>query len=171
MITHFSGSPNHIQSESECIDLSKLSAQCNKVDSLTFPKVSLAHHSCMHFWQKGEKWRNIGTHATLWNDQWFHSCKSFYSQVYVMHTGGPPLTQFSLPQIPLPRFLAYVSASGGFLRIVGDPTNSNFSLRGFFKSQNQRWLDAKITIQTCQLFGIAATVSKKHWIWQILQKI
>jgi hypothetical protein len=31
--------------------------------------------------------------------------------------------------------------------------------------------DAKITIQTCQLFGIAATVCKKHWIWQILQKI
>jgi hypothetical protein len=24
--------------------------------------------------------------------------------------------------------------------------------------------DAKITIQTCQLFGIAATVCKKHWI-------
>ena len=27
-----------------------------------------------------------------------------------------------------------------------------------------------IQIQTCQLFGIAATVCKKQWIWQILQK-
>ena len=30
--------------------------------------------------------------------------------------------------------------------------------------------DAKITIQICQLFGIAATVCKKQLIWQILQK-
>ena len=27
-------------------------------------------------------------------------------------TGGPPLTRFSLSQIPLPQFLAYVRASG-----------------------------------------------------------
>jgi hypothetical protein len=31
-------------------------------------------------------------------------------------TGGPPLTQKSLTRFPLPRFLAYVRASGGFLR-------------------------------------------------------
>ena len=31
--------------------------------------------------------------------------------------------------------------------------------------------DAKIAIPTCQLFGIAVTVCKKQWIWQILQKI
>ena len=29
-------------------------------------------------------------------------------------TGGPPLTRFSLPRIPLQQFLAYVRASGGF---------------------------------------------------------
>ena len=28
-------------------------------------------------------------------------------------TGGPPLTQKSLTRFPLPRFLAYVRASGG----------------------------------------------------------
>ena len=33
-----------------------------------------------------------------------------------MSTGGPPLTRFSLLQIPLLRFLAYVRASGGFSR-------------------------------------------------------
>ena len=30
------------------------------------------------------------------------------------NTGGPPLTRKSLTQFPLPRFLAYVCASGGF---------------------------------------------------------
>ena len=33
------------------------------------------------------------------------------------------------------------------------------------------WFLHQIAIQTCQLFGIAATVCKKHWIWQILRKI
>ena len=33
------------------------------------------------------------------------------------------------------------------------------------------WFLHQIAIQTCQLFGIAATVCKKQWIWQILQKI
>ena len=33
----------------------------------------------------------------------------------LVNTGGPPLTQFSLLRIPLPWFLAYVRASGGFL--------------------------------------------------------
>ena len=31
-------------------------------------------------------------------------------------TRGPPLTQESLTQFPLPQFLVYVHASGGFLR-------------------------------------------------------
>ena len=31
-------------------------------------------------------------------------------------TGGPPLTQKSLTRLTLPRFLAYVRASGGFAR-------------------------------------------------------
>ena len=31
-----------------------------------------------------------------------------------MTTGGHPLMRFSLPWIPLPRFLAYVHQSGGF---------------------------------------------------------
>ena len=31
--------------------------------------------------------------------------------------------------------------------------------------------DANIAIQMCQLFEIAATVCKNHWIWKILQKI
>ena len=29
----------------------------------------------------------------------------------------------------------------------------------------------QIAIQVFQLFGIASTVCKKHWIWQLLQKI
>ena len=33
-----------------------------------------------------------------------------------IHTGGPLLTRFSLPQIPLLQTLAYVRARGGFLR-------------------------------------------------------
>ena len=33
-----------------------------------------------------------------------------------IYSGGPPLTQFLLPQFPLLQFLAYVHASGGFLR-------------------------------------------------------
>ena len=37
-------------------------------------------------------------------------------------TGGPPLTQKSLTQFPLPRFLAYVRASGGFLCFRGFTT-------------------------------------------------
>ena len=32
------------------------------------------------------------------------------------HAGGPPLTQNSLTRFPLPRFLAYIHASGGFSR-------------------------------------------------------
>ena len=40
------------------------------------------------------------------------------TNLYFLDTGGPLLTQFSLPRIPLPRFLAYVSAS---------PTNTNFA--------------------------------------------
>ena len=32
-------------------------------------------------------------------------------------TGDPPLMQISLPRIPVPRFLAYVRTSGGFLRL------------------------------------------------------
>ena len=32
------------------------------------------------------------------------------------YTGGPPLTRKSLTRFPLPRFLAYVRASGGFSR-------------------------------------------------------
>ena len=34
--------------------------------------------------------------------------------IWLMPTGGPPRTQKSLTQFPLPRFLAYVRASGGF---------------------------------------------------------
>ena len=34
--------------------------------------------------------------------------------IWLMPTGGPPLTQKSLTQFPQPRFLAYVHASGGF---------------------------------------------------------
>ena len=33
------------------------------------------------------------------------------------------------------------------------------------------WFLHLIAVQTCQLFGIATTVCKKHWIWQIQQKI
>jgi hypothetical protein len=33
------------------------------------------------------------------------------------------------------------------------------------------WFLHQNVIQTCQLFGIAASVCKKQWIWQILQKI
>ena len=47
----------------------------------------------------------------------------------------PPLTRFSLPQ-----FLAYVRASGGFLRQQGtsnSPTNVNF-MKHFFQCQNPR---------------------------------
>ena len=45
-------------------------------------------------------------------------------------TGGPPLTWFSLPRIPLRRFLAYVCTSGGFFHYYGtpySPTNANFA--------------------------------------------
>jgi hypothetical protein len=34
----------------------------------------------------------------------------------IKNTGGPPLTRFPLLGIPLPRFVAYVLAKGGFLR-------------------------------------------------------
>ena len=34
----------------------------------------------------------------------------------IKNTGGPPLTRFSLPRIPLPRFLAHVHVNGGFSR-------------------------------------------------------
>ena len=41
------------------------------------------------------------------------------------NTGGPPLTQKSLTRFPLPWFLAYVRASRGFSRLVGDPLQSH----------------------------------------------
>ena len=44
-------------------------------------------------------------------------------------TGGPPLTQNSLKWFRLPRFFAYVCASGGFSVSRGpqySPTNMNF---------------------------------------------
>jgi hypothetical protein len=39
---------------------------------------------------------------------------SFYNNSLINTTGGPPLTWFSLTQIPLAQFLAYVRTSGGF---------------------------------------------------------
>ena len=44
-------------------------------------------------------------------------------------TGGPPLTQKPLTRFPLPRFLAYVRASGDFSVSRGpqySATNKNF---------------------------------------------
>ena len=44
--------------------------------------------------------------------------------------GGPPLTRFSLPRIPIMKFVACEHASGGFQRQQGipySPTNANFS--------------------------------------------
>ena len=44
---------------------------------------------------------------------------SFHKQLVASETkstGGPPFMRFSLPWIPLPQFLAYVRASGGFSR-------------------------------------------------------
>ena len=39
--------------------------------------------------------------------------KDFFTSI-IRITGGPPLTRKSLTRFPLPRFLAYVRASGGF---------------------------------------------------------
>ena len=44
-------------------------------------------------------------------------------------TGGPPITQKSLSRFSLPRFLAYVRASGGFSNLYEtwySPINTNF---------------------------------------------
>ena len=47
----------------------------------------------------------------------FMVCQTMKEEILLdQSTGGPPLTQKSLPQCPLPLFLAYVRASGGFLR-------------------------------------------------------
>ena len=53
----------------------------------------------------------------LHNGSDFALIKFFYSGSYlnkIQNTGGPPFTGISLPRIPLPRFFAYVHASGGF---------------------------------------------------------
>ena len=58
------------------------------------------------------------------------------------HYRGPPLTRKSLTLFPLPRFLAYVRASGGFSITVGDlstvPLTRILCNMVFSKSQNAR---------------------------------
>ena len=57
---------------------------------------------------------------------------------YVTTTGGPPLTRKPLARFPLPRFLAYLHASGDFSVSRGlqcSPTNTNFMyITQFFPS-------------------------------------
>ena len=50
---------------------------------------------------------------------WFGKIRQFTGKEFLalsITTGGPPLTRKSLTQFPLPWFLAYVRASGGFYR-------------------------------------------------------
>ena len=53
----------------------------------------------------------------------FFICTILWKNLTTKHacTGGPPLTQKSLTRFPLPRFFAYVRASGGIFELVGDP--------------------------------------------------
>ena len=53
-------------------------------------------------------------------------CQLYWLWSFQLSTEGPPLTRFSLPRIPLPQFLAYVRASGGFFALVFN--NENFYL-------------------------------------------
>ena len=55
---------------------------------------------------EGEKFIQSDVHRVSTNHQGYRN----------RYTGGPPLTRFSLPQIPLLRFLSTVRKSGGFSR-------------------------------------------------------
>ena len=65
-------------------------------------------------WKKSEINRSLNNRIFLGADYGLASCGN--QPWSSLHTGGPLLTKFSLLRIPLPQFLAYVRASGGFLR-------------------------------------------------------
>ena len=56
------------------------------------------------------RWKKAGFTA----DPKLTSCSKNKIKTYIKCTGGPPHTRKSLTQFPLPWFLAYVPASGGF---------------------------------------------------------
>ena len=81
--------------------------------------------------------RNVFLLATIWYFKFNVMYAVFQTTIY----SGPvglPLTWFSLTRIPLPRFLAYVRASGGFSHQQGTPTVQISCTTVFSKSQNAR---------------------------------
>ena len=63
---------------------------------------------------------------------------------FINPTGGPPLTRFSLPRIPLSRFLAYVHASRG-MKMVRVHSPKEFQRRFTAK----KLLSVKSRVLTC----------------------
>ena len=70
-----------------------------------------------------------------------HTLYFFWSILKIQNTRGPPLTWFSLPRIPLTRFLAMYLQVGDLRVSRGPPTVPLTQISGnalFFESQNPR---------------------------------
>ena len=57
------------------------------------------------------------------------------------HAVGPPLTQNSLTRFPLPRFLAYVHASGGF-----GVSRGPMKISAFYLDKQKSFIPKKIEV-------------------------
>ena len=81
------------------------------LESITYLSTSLKINQC-----ESQKYFGIPSKLQL------HTLKYLINEYTRLTTGGPPLTQKSLRRFPLPHFLAYVRASGGFSQTIQNIT-------------------------------------------------
>ena len=76
-------------------------------------RIQLEHYEGMAYWLYALN-HQMSLHSVPIINQMSLKQNSKKLKIYQCCTGGPPLTQKSLTRFPLPWFLAYVLASGGF---------------------------------------------------------